>query len=143
MLALACALLTVTPGLASAASTGVSQALSDCNSHGRLTGHYSPDVLRQALAQMPADMREYTDCFDVMQRQLLAELGSTGSGGGGLGGGSGGSFLPAWLIVVVVLLALAAITLGVMALRRRSAAPPPEPEPPGGGSGGPAGDAGA
>ena len=69
---------------------------------------------------MPADVREYTDCYDVIEKQLFAQLGTSSSTGtGGSGSSSGGSVLPTWLIVVIVVLALAALTFGALAIRRR------------------------
>lgn len=143
VLALACALSLGVPALAGAASGGTaSQAITDCNDHGQLTQQYSSEVLRQALAQMPADVREYTDCFDVIERQLFKQLGtSTTAGGGTSTSGSGSSFLPTWLLVVIVLLALAAITFGALALRRRGMTD--EPDGPGGPEGPPPGGPGA
>jgi hypothetical protein len=140
VLALGCALSVGLPALAGAAASGTaSQAINDCNDHSRLTQSYSPPVLREALAQMPADVREYTDCFDVIERQLFKQVGQSGAAGGGTAASSsGGSFLPTWLIVVIVALALAAITFGALALRRRRT--PPGPGAPGD-PGGPAGAA--
>jgi hypothetical protein len=128
ILALGCALCAGVPALASAAPGAVaSQAINDCNDHLKLTQTYSSQVLRQALAQMPADVREYTDCFDVIERQLFKQLGTPASGSAGTAApSSGGSFLPTWLIVVIVLLALAAITFGALALRRRGTPPGPD-----------------
>jgi hypothetical protein len=127
VLALGCALSVGAPALAGAAASGTAgQAISDCNDHGRLTQSYSSPVLRQALAQMPADVREYTDCFDVIERQLFKQLGQSGAAGGASGtSSSSGSGLPTWLIVVIVVAALAAITFGALALRRRRTTPGP------------------
>jgi hypothetical protein len=133
VLAVLCAVCAAVPGLAGAASGTPSQAISDCNDHGKLTQEYSSAVLRTALAQMPADVREYTDCFDVIERQLFAQQGSAGATGTTTSSSSS-SFLPTWLIVVIVVLALAAITFGALALRRRG-------DQPGGGPG--SGDPGA
>lgn len=92
----------------------------DCSTHAKLTRHYTAAQLRDALATMPTDEAEYTDCHDVIQRQLLAQIGGAGpTDGSGSGGGSGGSFLPVWLVVVLVLLALAAAASGAFALRKR------------------------
>jgi len=120
-LAIACALSAAAPAIVAAQSGGTpSQAITDCNDHGTLTAHYSADTLRTALATMPADVREYTDCYDVIEKQLFAELGtSSSSGSGGSGSGSGGSVLPTWLLIVIVVLALAALTFGALAIRRR------------------------
>jgi hypothetical protein len=125
------------PMLAAAASGGTaSQAITDCNDHGQLTQYYSPSALRAALAQMPVDVKEYTDCYDVIERQLFKELGAKSpTGTTGTSSSSGGSFLPTWLIIVIVILALAAITFGALAIRRRSGGP--------GGPGGPGGAGGA
>ena len=148
---LACAMSVGAPVLAGAASGGTAaDAITDCNDHGKLTQQYSSEVLREALAQMPADVREYTDCFDVIERQLLAQAGTSAANTTTTAAGSGSSVLPTWLIVVIVLLALAAITFGALALRRRGeadeaggpeGAPPDEPPTEPGDSEGP-GDAG-
>jgi hypothetical protein len=100
------------------AATG-SAALADCNAHDSLTHVYSVAALQNALATMPATMKEYTDCPDVIGRALTDALGARSGTGGGGGGGGGGSFLPAPVIVVLVLLALAAATFGAIAVRRR------------------------
>ena len=73
--------------------------------------------LRGALTTMPADVKEYTNCYDVIQRTLLAQVG--GHGGGSGGSGSGGSFLPTPLLVVLILLGLGAVSFGAVAIRRR------------------------
>ncbi len=149
VLALACAVSLGGPALALAAGNGTpAQAITDCNDHGQLTQQYTSQVLRQALAQMPADVREYTNCFDVIERQLFKQLGSSKSGAPATAAtSSGSSFLPTWLIIVIVLLALAAITFGALAIRRRGTAadagtaggPGGPGEPPPGGPGRPSG----
>src|SRR5438067_11391697 len=99
-----CAFVAVSQGVfsAPAAAAGPSPAVADCNAHARLTSHYTIAALRSALETMPVEIKEYTNCGDVIQRALLAELGAlhgrSGSGGGG------GSFVPTWLIVVLGLL---------------------------------------
>jgi hypothetical protein len=124
LLALACALSLGAPLAAAAASGGTaSAAISDCNAHGTLTTTYSTTVLREALAQMPSDVKEYTDCYDVIERQLFKQLGSSASGSATPPSSSSGSSFPTWLIIVIVVLALAAITFGAMAVRRRSSGP--------------------
>ncbi len=123
-LAIVCALSAVASALAAAATSGgtAAQAITDCNDHSKLTAQYSPEVLRSALATMPADVREYTDCYDVIEKQLFAQLGTSSTGGSGSGGSSsGGSVLPTWLLILIVLLALAALTFGALAIRRRRA----------------------
>lgn len=125
LLALVCALCLGLPALAGAASNDTpSAATTDCNDHGKLTAQYSAATLQQALEQMPVDVREYTDCYDVIERQLLAEQGKASPGSASTApASSSGSFLPTWLIVVIVLLALAAVTFGALAIRRRNEAP--------------------
>jgi hypothetical protein len=138
LLVLVCALSMGAPIVAAAASGGTaSQAISDCNDHGRLTAYYSPSTLKQALTQMPVDVKEYTDCYDVIESQLLKELGHSTSPGTTTAPStsSSSSFLPTWLIIVIVLLVLAAVTFGAIAIRRRSGGPG-DPGA-GGGSGGP------
>ncbi len=94
-----------------------SGAITDCNAHGRLTAQYTDAQLRTALSTMPADVKEYTDCYDVIQQQLLSQLGSSHDGGGSIAPSSG-SFLPTPVIVVLVLLALVAASFGAVAVRR-------------------------
>ena len=121
-LAMVCALSVAAPAIAAAQSGGTAaQAITDCNDHGTLTAHYSADALRTALATMPADVREYTDCYDVIEKQLFAQLGTSAAGSTTTGSSSGGSVLPTWLIIVIVLLALAALTFGALAIRNRRA----------------------
>jgi hypothetical protein len=107
--------------LAGPASAGIGSAvLADCNTHDALTKSYTDAELRNALATMPATMREYTDCQDVITRALDNALG-TGGKNNGAGTSSGGSSLSTGLIVVIVVLVLVACTLGAIAIRRRRA----------------------
>jgi hypothetical protein len=115
----ACLLLAAVPAQAAAGSS----VIADCNAHGKLTRSYTDAQLRDALTTMPADVKEYTDCYDVIQHALLGQVSGSHPSGTGGSGGSGGSFLPTWLIVVLVLLALAGLTLGAIAIRRRSSNP--------------------
>jgi hypothetical protein len=108
---------------AGAWAASASGPVADCNAHGQLTQHYSPAQLRNGLATMPADIKEYTDCYDVLQRALLTELGqSPAAAGKPASSSSGGSFLPTPVIVVLVALILAAVTFGAIAVRRRRGA---------------------
>ncbi len=102
--------------LASAASG--TPVISDCEQHLRLTQTYSIGQLQNALATMPADIQQYSNCQDVIKRALLVatERSKAAVVGGGSGGGSA---LPTPVIIVLVVLALAAITLGAVAIRRR------------------------
>ena len=86
-LALLLALLAM-PALAQA-SKGGERVQTDC-SDGTLSGHYSQKDLADALATMPADLDEYSDCRDQIRRAQLGG-GSTSSGGGSGSGGGGGT----------------------------------------------------
>jgi hypothetical protein len=83
-LALLVALLAL-PGLA-VASQGGDAVQKDC-SDGALTKKYSQKDYADALATMPADLDEYSDCRDQIRR---AQLGGGSSGGGTGSGASGG-----------------------------------------------------
>jgi hypothetical protein len=60
-------------------------AIRDCNDDGVLQGHYTLRTLRQARSHLPASLREYSDCADVLARAIAAagRPGSGGSAGGG------------------------------------------------------------
>jgi hypothetical protein len=125
--------LSLVAALPAQASVG-SAALADCNAHDTLTHVYTSAELQDALATMPATMKEYTDCQDVINRALNTALGSGhGKAGGGSGGGGGSSF-PTAVVVILVVLALAAATFGALEVRRRRG---------GGGEGGDGGEGGA
>ena len=137
LLAVACtvaalAAVSVTTGPAVAA-TG-NPVINDCQTHGRLTQSYSLTELRHALAVMPASVKQYTSCADVINQGILAV--SHGKTTGPKGGG--GSFLPTPVIIILVVLILVGVTFGAMAIRQRRAGPP-SGGPPGGGAEPPAG----
>jgi len=101
------------------ATSSSNPVIADCLSHpGGLTGNYTVKQLQQALQVMPAEVKEYTNCSDVINRALLAAVGKPGGHSGGTGGGSG-SFLPTPVIIILVVLILGAVTFGAMAVRRR------------------------
>jgi hypothetical protein len=109
-------LLALAPALP-ARATGLSPPVADCYAHnGTLTHSYTAAQLRNGLATMPADVKEYSVCYDVLQRALLQKIGRL-SGGDASGGG--GSFLPAWLIAVLAVLVVAGAGFGAVALRDR------------------------
>jgi len=139
VLACVCLVLAAVPVAIAAGATSdtPSQAIADCYSHSQLTAHYSTGTLRQALVQMPADVREYSDCFDVIERQLFAQQGGGSGSSGTPAASSSGSVIPTPLLIVIVLLALAAVTFGALAIRRRRAEGPDDaaqggPDGPGG-----------
>ena len=87
-IALCCLLLV--PAAAHASGRAV---IRDCTDDGQLSKTYSQKDYRDALANLPTDVDEYTDCRDVIRK---AQLGGAAGGGGGHGGpgapggGSGG-----------------------------------------------------
>jgi hypothetical protein len=84
--ALALLLALAAPGLAHAST----QALfKDCGD-GSLDGHYSQKDYAKALANLPADLDEYSDCRSQIQRAQLGGHKSSDSGGGGTSSGGGG-----------------------------------------------------
>ena len=95
-------------------------AIADCEKHNKLTAQYSDAELQNALATMPANVQEYTDCVQVIQQQLIQQSGKGAGGDSSTGGsGSGGSFLPTPVIVILVILALGAVTFVAFEIRRR------------------------
>jgi hypothetical protein len=115
----ALAVLVVALMAAAPASARLSKAVADCNTHTRLTQTYTAAQLRTALNTMPADVKEYTNCYDVIQRALLADIGQIKADSGGSGGG-GSSFLPTPLLIVLGVLLVGAGVFAVIARRRRS-----------------------
>jgi hypothetical protein len=57
-------------------------AIRDCNDDGVLQGTYSRSTLRQARNHLPASLREYSDCADVLARAIAAAGRKGGTGGG-------------------------------------------------------------
>src|SRR3954470_3015904 len=80
-------LITLTLVPAATALASGAAAIRDCTDDGVLEGHYSQRELRNALATMPSDVDEYTNCRDVIRR-----AGFGASAGGKSGGGGGGEF---------------------------------------------------
>ncbi len=89
--------------------------LKDCQANGQLTHTYTKAALDEALRVMSPTVRQYSNCYDVIQGALSGAAGHIGGGGGG----SGGSFLPTPVIVILVLLVLGGVTFGALAVRRR------------------------
>jgi hypothetical protein len=110
-----------------ATAAGGNPIINDCEANGQLTHTFTLAELRHALAVMPASVKQYTNCYDVIQ-QALIQARKTGTAGPGSSSGSGGSFLPTPVIIVIVVLLVGAAGFGAMALVRRRR---------GGGGGGP------
>jgi hypothetical protein len=62
--------------------------IKDCTDDGVIQGKHSQKDYRDALANLPTDIDEYTDCRSVIKR---AQVGGTGGSGGAGGGGTTGS----------------------------------------------------
>jgi hypothetical protein len=93
--ALAFVLVLALPALAHASSSAL---IKDCTFDGVINGSYSTKDYSDALANLPADVDEYSDCRDQIRRAQLGaggKGGSSGSGGGTAGGagvaGGGGT----------------------------------------------------
>jgi hypothetical protein len=83
--ALALLLALAAPGLAHASASAIFEDCAD----GSLDKNYSQQDYAKALANLPADLDEYSDCRSQIQRKQLGGSGSSHSGGGG-GGTTGG-----------------------------------------------------
>ena len=69
---------------AAAQADGGAAVIRDCLNNGRITGHYTQQQYAQALAELPADVAEYSDCAGLIRRaQLAAASGRAGGGGAG------------------------------------------------------------
>ena len=112
-------------GTATASASGIgAPVIADCQAHLRLTRHYTTAQLRNALATLPVDVEEYSNCEQVIEA-ALTNAGGKGANNGA-GSNSGGSFLPTPVIVVLVLLVLAAVTFGAVSVRRKSGGQGPD-----------------
>jgi hypothetical protein len=96
LLALA-AVLVLLPTAAALARDRAQQLLVDACRDEKVDGTYTQADYRKALAELPADVDQYTSCRDVLNQARLAALresagGSKGRSGGrrGAGGGAGG-----------------------------------------------------
>lgn len=123
MLALICAAAAVGVALPVAPALAAGNAvINDCQSNGQLTHPYTVRQLRHALSVMPASVKQYTSCFDVVQNALVSARkhnGTAPASGSSKGGGS--SFLPTPVIIILVVLILGGLTFGALAIRRRRA----------------------
>jgi hypothetical protein len=84
VLAVAC----VAPATALASGTAV---VTDCAQDSKLDKTYTAKEYKDALANIPTDVDEYTDCRDVIRRAQLAAAGAGKSSGSGDGGSNSGS----------------------------------------------------
>ncbi len=103
---------------ASPAFAAQDPVIADCIANQQVTGNYTLAQLRHALNTLSPTTKEYTNCYDAINRAIAAKVGG---GGNGSSNSSGGSFLPTPLIIILVVLVLAAGGYGVLAWRRREA----------------------
>ncbi len=86
LLALACL---ATSTSVAVADTGT-EIIERCT-HGKSLSGFSQKDYRRALAELPTEVEEYSDCANLIRH---AQLAAAGGGGGGGSGGGGSSSLP-------------------------------------------------
>jgi hypothetical protein len=96
------AVLAATFALSVGDAFALSPVINDCTQHSKLTRHYTIPELQHALATLPVNIREYTNCFTVISDQLNRQLGVTKASSSGTG--SGGSFLPTPVVIALILI---------------------------------------
>jgi hypothetical protein len=118
-LAVLCAACACSAALVATASASATSVLSDCNDHAQLTQQYSAGDLQEALSTMGADQKEYTDCYDVIQRALLADLGRLHPRTVDSQHAGSSSFLTTPVIILIGVAASAAGAVAVLGATRR------------------------
>jgi hypothetical protein len=105
----------------------------ECYDTGQLpAGKYTKDALKEARKRLPSDIKEYSDCEDLINAALAASNRKPSSGGGGTGGG-GAPLPPANPALMTPSGAQASSQEDLNALKRetdprtRSSAPPAVP----------------
>jgi hypothetical protein len=68
---------------APAADASWRDVIRECYNTGDLRGDYSKDELRDARRHLPSDIREYSDCEDLINAALAASARNGGRSGGG------------------------------------------------------------
>ena len=67
----------------------------ECYNTGQLDGtKYTKHALKEARRKIPTDIREYSDCLDLIDAALAAKAREHHNGGGGPGGSAGGGGTP-------------------------------------------------
>jgi hypothetical protein len=117
-LAMLCAACACSAAVAAAASASSASVLSDCNEHAQLTQQYSAGDLQEALSTMGADQK-HTDCYDVIQRALLADVGRLHPGTVNSQQSGSSSFLTAPVIISIGVAASAGAAVALLGARRR------------------------
>jgi hypothetical protein len=84
--------LAVTAPAAWALDGNYRHVIRECYDTGSLQGgNYTRAALKEARAKLPSDIKEYSDCEDLINAALAASHRRNGSGGAG---GGGGGFVP-------------------------------------------------
>ena len=86
-LALLAALFLLVPSVAHA--QGTEDILRDCADDGILEGDYSASKMRDARNNIPAELEEYSDCRDVLSREISSKTSASSNNGGDTSGGGG------------------------------------------------------
>jgi hypothetical protein len=73
---------------ASPASADAGANIIDRCTHGQSLSGFSQQAYRQALAEMPAEVNEYSECAAQIRKAELAAAGRSGGAAGGFGGSS-------------------------------------------------------
>lgn len=82
-LALICALVALASLTATASADTGTKIIERCT-HGQSISGFSQQDYSRALAELPTEVEEYSDCGNLIRRaQIAAAGGGTGSGGGG------------------------------------------------------------
>jgi hypothetical protein len=69
--------------LATTASADTGAKIIERCTHGQSLSGFSQKDYRRALAELPTEVEEYSDCGSLIRRAQLAAAGGTGGGGGG------------------------------------------------------------
>ncbi|MHB8235228.1 MAG: hypothetical protein ACYDHT_11310 [Solirubrobacteraceae bacterium] len=82
-LALICALIALASLAATAGADTGTKIIERCT-HGQSISGFSQQDYKRAIAELPTEVEEYSDCANLIRRaQLAAAAGGSGSGGGG------------------------------------------------------------
>ncbi|MGO9753946.1 MAG: hypothetical protein ACLP8S_22000 [Solirubrobacteraceae bacterium] len=107
----------------------VAPATQDCKANGRLIHHYTNAELRNALATMSQTDIEYTNCYQVIQDQLNAQLPSHVSSAG-TAKSTSRSFFSAPVVIVLIVIVLAGGGFALAARKRGAGGRSGDGEPP-------------
>jgi hypothetical protein len=115
------------------AQAATKAAWQDCRAHGgsTLSGHYTIPELNTALRTMPAYVEEYSNCYGVIQAQLLKQQlkvkpAPKAHASSDKSSGSGSTVL----IAAIAAVATGGLGLALWANRRRRRGSPPADGPP-------------